>query len=421
MFNRQESWKLQYDQITWLQKAVAIPGKGPLKLALAILAAAINDERYDRIILYPTLLEDHNLSRNTAYRATGRLKRAGLITVKRTKGRSPEVAIVEEGDVPTTPEVDPILNWQSLPPCNWEETSNTAECAKRCRGVNASLCPTTYRTSRLRALIGYGKLPTNVSGQTKKEALSVTDPKSIAPFPRPAPCKPMDSTATASLPMRRRDPAQVAACELRFRGGQHTLLELECRVLARQSNAIIAVAMEFDEQVVSAYCSLFFRVAPHLDALQYILYRVIGIKPNAAPRDFQFVMLAAYQHGPISIEFLLDWFDHRHELHDLTTEVGRMREKIEQLFLIQSLPNNESSNKVMLRWLAVQSKVERMLVPERTVHQVIGENVTKMLSEITSGSKESPPHTDPPSSGVQHQAAQQSEQINELHQAATVS
>jgi len=44
MFNMQASWKLDVSQITWLQKAAAIKGKGPIRLAIAILSSAIEDE-----------------------------------------------------------------------------------------------------------------------------------------------------------------------------------------------------------------------------------------------------------------------------------------------------------------------------------------------------------------------------------------
>lgn len=181
--------------------------------------------------------------------------------------------------------------------------------------------------------------------------------------------------------IRNEDPDLVDAVTFRNTQPWQTI-ELHCRVLARQSDAVIAAEMGLRKEVVEAYCRTFFNVRQFLDSQQYILYRVIGINPDYPPSAEAQVMLAAYHHGPHALDQLLDWWPHQGEAHDLTTAAGRVREAIEIFVAAQQLPADDSTQMTLAKNANLTFGKRQKLFRIRSPREVFSENVSKMLSEV---------------------------------------
>ena len=80
--------------VVWLSKAATLSGKAPLLVAIAIICTAVKIGRVSNVMLAPTVMRRHSISRQSAYRGLASLEAAGLVTVRRCKGRSPLVSLI---------------------------------------------------------------------------------------------------------------------------------------------------------------------------------------------------------------------------------------------------------------------------------------------------------------------------------------
>ena len=78
-------------------------------------------------------------------------------------------------------------------------------------------------------------------------------------------------------------------------------LELESRVLARQSDVAIALAMDLPAETLQAYCDLFFDLRDRLNVKGYILWGVVGVPLEGGCSPHQLMLLSAYHHGPLVV------------------------------------------------------------------------------------------------------------------------
>lgn len=86
--------------LLWLQRAARLSGKGPIATAVMVLVMSRELDRRTFIMLTIRTRERHGIGAMTMYRALLDLERAGLVTVRRQRGQSPLVSIVEvEPDV----------------------------------------------------------------------------------------------------------------------------------------------------------------------------------------------------------------------------------------------------------------------------------------------------------------------------------
>ena len=66
-----------------------------------------------------------------------------------------------------------------------------------------------------------------------------------------------------------------------------TRLELECRILSRQTSTAIHFEIQLPAESVQAYRDLFYHVDDRIGADRYILYTVVGIDPCHTPSEVQ--------------------------------------------------------------------------------------------------------------------------------------
>ncbi|MES2793560.1 MAG: hypothetical protein V4719_28360 [Planctomycetota bacterium] len=184
-------------------------------------------------------------------------------------------------------------------------------------------------------------------------------------------------------PMRRLfkdDPDLALAYRFANEGG-HRELELQCRILARESSGVIAVEMGLTKSIVETYCLMFFDVTERLKARGFILHRVIQI-PLAAPMAPETLMLlCAYNHGPLVIEPWLDYLEHQCEAHDLNTPQGRLRESMELLVTAHGLALDAETHLSLVKHGNLIFQTRPNMFRQRSVEQVFSENVSRRLDE----------------------------------------
>ena len=156
-------------------------------------------------------------------------------------------------------------------------------------------------------------------------------------------------------------------------------LELQCRVLARESAAEIAVELGLTEPIVETYCKQFFDVRERLDATTYIHQRVIGLSPDTCPSIEQLMLLSAFYHGPHAVDAWLDFLDHQAEAHDLTTDKGRRREAIELFIAAQQLVTDEETAFSLFKRARFLLEIRQEMFPTVSVAGVLAESVSEML------------------------------------------
>lgn len=164
-------------------------------------------------------------------------------------------------------------------------------------------------------------------------------------------------TETASRRLVKRYPDIFLAIKL-LHGSPMRRLEVECRILARQPTGLIAELLHVPAKLVRAYRTLFFAIDERIDASSYIVREVIGISATGAGSAEAWAKWAAYHHGPEMIEPWLDFLEHRHEAHDLSTLEGWRRDSIDLFLRAQNLQVDSIATKSALRFLVLTSDLK---------------------------------------------------------------
>ena len=146
------------------------------------------------------------------------------------------------------------------------------------------------------------------------------------------------------------DPTLIQTVKFRNEGLIQPL-ELHCRLLARQSPGVIACEMNLNKDLVTTYRDVFFDIGHRLASPVHIFNVVIGLKPPNVPSAEQFMLLSAYQHGPLVIPEWIDWWEHQRDKHNIKTKEGRSREAIQLFVDSQRLPVNENTSRTLRKLL----------------------------------------------------------------------
>ncbi len=86
--------------LAWLVAATDLPGKATIRMALLVLQSAATCGRKQHLAITPQRLATTEMSRVAAYEGLRWLESAGLVSVKRCRGRSPLVTILDAIDTP---------------------------------------------------------------------------------------------------------------------------------------------------------------------------------------------------------------------------------------------------------------------------------------------------------------------------------
>jgi len=132
----------------------------------------------------------------------------------------------------------------------------------------------------------------------------------------------------------------VSAQEIWQEAGR-TRLELESRILTRQTDLAIHYEMQLAAETVQAYRDLFYDLEDRIGADKYILYGVLRVNPEVVPSAIQLLQMSAYFHGPEVIDPWLRYLKNHPNRIDLKSPEGRTEAAIDVFVKIQQLPNDE--------------------------------------------------------------------------------
>ena len=174
-------------------------------------------------------------------------------------------------------------------------------------------------------------------------------------------------------------------------------LELECRILARQTDTAIGLVMDLPSETVQAYRDLFYSIDDRIDAMGYILHRVIGIHPTAPPDPVRLMKANAWVHGPGVIEAWLAYCRGNEAPPDLETAEGRQQAWIEFCLDIHKLPDTSETCQVMLRNAVSQFTNGTKTSRTASAHQTFCRTTDLLTSKIGFPDEELPDFSYAPS------------------------
>lgn len=128
-------------------------------------------------------------------------------------------------------------------------------------------------------------------------------------------------------------------------------LEIEARILARQTTQEIANLMGLDATLVETYEHLFFDVRAKLPHSDYVFTKIIGLKSSLTPPEEHLrslIKVMAYKGGPLVLDAALaavrDGLDEARLSipPDLSTDHGRNLHAAKKLILLSLLPDRFS-------------------------------------------------------------------------------
>ncbi len=133
-------------------------------------------------------------------------------------------------------------------------------------------------------------------------------------------------------------------------------LEVEMRILARQSDVEISLAMNLPAATIQAYGDLFFHLGDRIDSNSYVMEQIFKWHPTHPPTRFQLVQACVYFHGPHLIEPAMDWLLDEGKDTNLNIPAGRLSASFDLLFSIHSLPECIKNQVKLLKLMPIWSK-----------------------------------------------------------------
>lgn len=101
-------------------------------------------------------------------------------------------------------------------------------------------------------------------------------------------------------------------------------LEIETRMLARQSDTAIGYQLDLPPETVQAYRDLFFDIEGRIEAKGYLLHEVIGFRSSSSADVIALMQLSAYLQGPEVIGPWMTYLRQGWNGVDLSTEQDRL-------------------------------------------------------------------------------------------------
>lgn len=160
------------------------------------------------------------------------------------------------------------------------------------------------------------------------------------------------------------------------------VLELKARVLAGQSDEVIARLLGLPRRTVTTFVAMFFDIRSSLKAGTWIRRVVIGVPLDQGPSVESLLLLHAWKRGPTVVEPWLDYLKHQEERHDLHTDVGRQRAWIEYLIRVQQLPFEPRCLKSLWKLSPFILGKSPKVITSTTVGTTILQHRARVLGEI---------------------------------------
>lgn len=160
-------------------------------------------------------------------------------------------------------------------------------------------------------------------------------------------------------------------------------LELETRILARQTDTGIGLAMKLPRETIQAYRDLHFSVDDRIDATGYILFQVIGMDPTVQPDPVRLMQTSAWLHGSHVIEPWLAYCRGGETPSNLETSEGRQLAWIDLCLATHRLPDTPETRRTLLRSVASLFKNDEKLVRAVSARQAFHRTTARLTSNIS--------------------------------------
>lgn len=159
-------------------------------------------------------------------------------------------------------------------------------------------------------------------------------------------------------------------------------LEIKARVLAGESNPVIARKVGLPLSTVTTYADLFLDLRDALTATCWIKWEVIGLRHDQPPSVESLMLLQAWRRGSNVIGPWLDYLKHQEERHDLGTDLGRQRAWFAHLIRVHQLPFEAQCLRSLWRLSPFFLGKPSDVIRSTTVAAVVLKNRDRLLAEI---------------------------------------
>jgi hypothetical protein len=167
----------------------------------------------------------------------------------------------------------------------------------------------------------------------------------------------------SSCPKRaRKDPAVLGALQLNSSIEPGPRLQLEARVLARQTTGEIAARLGFSIEIVEAYQNLFFDVRDRLGESSYIMAVVIkhSLHDGFAAGDMDAILkVYAYGYGPIVLDAVIEELEVGGGTLPAVAVNSKLAQSIRMAITARSIPVNQQTAPGLIRLNARFLEIER--------------------------------------------------------------
>ena len=189
-----------------------------------------------------------------------------------------------------------------------------------------------------------------------------------------------------------RSQADVHAARLLHEGSAPTVVEIQARLLARQTPKEIAAITGVPVEVVVSYEALFFNVVDKLHARDWVTVEAIGwwrFDP-ARGRDAATVLRGfAYHGGLVLLEALLPYLlgdrMQAQPTADPTTPEGRLDSKIRLVIDLEMFPSSPESDLKLFKMHAEALEEARKARARQQNGTPMSQNVTETLEKLAAG------------------------------------
>jgi len=182
-------------------------------------------------------------------------------------------------------------------------------------------------------------------------------------------------------------PIVAAAHGIHLAGGRRRL-EIEARLLARQTDEEIAHATGLAPAVVATYEELFFAVRDRLDATHYILCKAIGHSPEpqeGGPSIGVLMKRSAYFHGPAVLDPWLRYLDRLSDPSPRPLDRRRPADRaviaIELFVAVSRLPSGPATDRKLLKAFHLLMNLSTKLPETRSASRHFSKRAARSLSK----------------------------------------
>lgn len=177
-------------------------------------------------------------------------------------------------------------------------------------------------------------------------------------------------------------------------------LEIETRILARQTDTEIGFEMNLPPETVQAWHDLFFHVRDRISATSYVTFQIIGLDPQRPLTPIQLMQLCVLHHGPHLIEPWFEYLKEERKHHGLETPEGRLAASLDLLLAVHSLSDDEKTRWSLVKGIPFLVKNQRDFSKSIAASAAFRKSTAEIISELSFPTVELEPCSYAPTSNL---------------------